>query len=234
MSILKIFEPEETVGNLWHQVAGDLDSAPAFPEAQVPLERVRDQLSVTFRGLGGSALAELRAAPLEASRHRLSWRRKLGRDHERQATPRFDGETLFLPGSLSVFPSADLNRKLYLWLIAWCVCAKAQRSPNSDPLQADIFRLRRAWVTTARILTRFPGMRPIYRALADAYLPLRPQRQLPPTERSMEAAVRELLGQGPPAGDDTQGRLMLRPPRPCVAPLRGYRPFLPVPLWAER
>ncbi|MDJ0951199.1 MAG: VWA domain-containing protein [Alphaproteobacteria bacterium] len=234
MSLRKVFEPEESVGTLWHRLAGDLDAAPAFPEAEVALEQVRGQLAVTFRGLGGSALAELRPAPLETSGHRLSWRRRLGRDSERQARTRFDGETLFLPPRLAVFSNAELNRQLYLWLVAWCVCAKVQRPPTADLLQADIFRLRRAWVTTVRCLTRFPGLRPIYRALADAYLPLRPQRQLPPVECSVEAAVRDLLGQSLKSGDGPGGRAQLGPAWPRITAPRGYRPFLPVPLWAER
>ncbi len=234
MPFLKLFEPEETVGTLWHRAAGDLDAAPVFPEAEVPLEQVRDQLAVAFRGLGGSALAELRPAPFESSRHRLSWRRKLGRDHERQATARFDGETLFLPPSLAVFPDAGLNRRLYLWLVAWCVCAKVRRAPAADSLQSDLFRLRRAGVTTARILTRFPGLRPIYGSLVDAYLPLRPQRKLPPAESWIEAWVRHMLDQSRAPDGGPAGRTLPGSPDPKTAAPRGYRPFLPVPLWAER
>ncbi len=234
MPSFRIFEPEETVGTFWHRVAGDLDAAPTFPDAEITLDAVRDRLAVTFRGLGGSALAELRPVPLETSQHRLSWRRQLGRAHERQATARFDGEILFLPPSLAVFPDPDLNRRLYLWLIAWCVCAKAQRSPAGDPLQADVFRIRRAWVTTARCLRRFPGLRPIYRSLADAYLPLRPRRRLPAAESRIEAGVRDLLGQHPFAGDAPGRRSPAGSPWPRVAAAPGYRPFLPVPLWAER
>ncbi len=234
MSFLKVFEPEETIGALWHRLAGDLDAAPTFPDAQIQLEEVRDQLAVTFRGLGGSAVAELRPAPLESSRHRLSWRRKLGRDHERQATTRFDGETLFLPPSLAVFPSTELNRRLYLWLAAWCVCAKVRRAPTADPLQSDIFRLRRAWVTTARIMKRFPGLQPIYQSLVDAYLPLRPQRQLPPAESWIEAWVQHLLSQSRAPDDALAGRTLPGSPGPSTSAPRGYRPVLPVPLWAER
>ena len=234
MSLRKVFEPEETVGKLWHRMAGDLDAAPDFSQAQVSLEQVRDRLAVTFRGLGGSALAELRPAALETSRHRLSWRRKLGRDHERQATTRYDGETLFLPPRLAVFPSAVLNRQLYLWLAAWCVCAKVQGAPASDLLRADIHRLRRAWVTTARVLNRFPGLQPIYRSLVNAYLPLRPQRQLPPAESWVEAELRHLLGQCRAVGEGSDGWSPPGSHHLKVAAPRGYRPFLPVPLWAER
>jgi len=38
MSLLKLFEPEESVGTLWHRLAGDVDAAPAFPDAEVALE----------------------------------------------------------------------------------------------------------------------------------------------------------------------------------------------------
>ena len=81
-------------------------------------------------------------------------------------------------------------------------------------------RLRHAWVTTARILTRFPGLRPIYRALVDAYLPLRPQRQLPPAEQWIEAAVRDFTK----ANDLKLGKVA----QPLRAALTGRTASLPI------
>jgi len=85
-----------------------------------------------------------------------------------------------------------------------------------------------------RVLTRFPGLRPIYRDLTDGYLPLRPRRQLPPAERSIEGAVQDLLGRSMAADDGLDRPTQPAYPRPQTAAPRGYRPFLPVPLWAER
>jgi len=215
------FEPEEMVGGLWHRLVGDLDPTPHFPEAAVELESIAEALAVTFRGLGGEGSVELRSATPEVSHHRLTWRRRLGRSEDRLATARFDGETLFLPATLDVLPTAVMNRRLYLWLVAWSVCEDTCAAAPSDPLQRDLLRLWVACDTTNRVLEQFPGLRPIYRELAGAYLAVRPQRPLPPVESDIEAGVRGVL-------EDGQMRELAGP-----AP-GGYRPFLPVPLWGER
>ena len=71
------WEPEETIGKLWHTLASRLDAPEVHDGAAVDLSEVAGRLAVLFRGLGGSPGVELRPVSPEVSRHRLSWRRKL-------------------------------------------------------------------------------------------------------------------------------------------------------------
>ena len=73
------FEPEETVGRLWNGLVGERATLPRFPEAAVALGAVQRSLGVLFRGLGGLASVEIKAAEDAGSHHRLSW--QIGRAH---------------------------------------------------------------------------------------------------------------------------------------------------------
>ena len=90
------FEPEETVGKIWHKYASGLDARGTPEETAVSLEDVSGRLGVFFRGLGGSHAAEIKPATLQVSNHRLSFRRALGTWRDREARPSFDGEALRL------------------------------------------------------------------------------------------------------------------------------------------
>ena len=230
------FEPEETVGRLWNRLVGERATLPRFPEVTVALSSVARSLGVLFRGLGGLASVEIKPAEDAVSRHRLSLRQRLGRDDERVTLARFTGETLLLPAEIALFPDADLNRALYLWLAGWAVAA-AERPPRrrADPLFADIERLRAVRATIADVETRFPGLAARGRELAAATLELRPARRLPAIEAEVEEAVRALLGQPTMA---RPGSILARVLDPGAS-LRdldtpgNYRAFLPVALWGE-
>ena len=61
------WEPEETIGKLWHSFASRLDAPAALHEdARVTLDEVAGRVAVLFRGLGGGAAVEIRAAAPEA------------------------------------------------------------------------------------------------------------------------------------------------------------------------
>ncbi|WP_456305257.1 hypothetical protein, partial [Craurococcus roseus] len=157
---LPFFEPEETVGQQWHRLVGDAASWPRHPYAAVRLEEVRGRLGVMFRALGGAGGVRLMAAGHAVSRHRLSFRQRLGLGAaERLEAPRFDGATVELPAVLDLLPSRADNEALYEWLAAWFAAAGAPSRPPADPLQADIARLREARNATARVLERWPGLR---------------------------------------------------------------------------
>ena len=108
------WEPEESIGKLWHAYASRLDAPSVHDGARVDLSQIGGRLAVLFRGLGGSPTVEIKAVADETSQHRLSFRRFLGTTAE--ATPRssFDGEALRLPQSLAVFPAREANAALYL------------------------------------------------------------------------------------------------------------------------
>ncbi len=104
------WEPEETVGKLWHSFASRLDAPAALHEdARVTLDEVAGRVAVLFRGLGGGAAVEIRAAAPEAVAHRLSFRRKLGTIAERVPRASFDGGVLRLPPEIAVFPEREAS-----------------------------------------------------------------------------------------------------------------------------
>ena len=103
---------------------------------------------------------------------------------------------------------------------------------STDPLQADIARLREAGATTSFALAIWPGLRKLHLRLCQAMLAARPARRLPPAEAAIEAAVVALLG-GPSAPDDMSAMLDPAVPLETWKAGNGYKPFLPVPLWGE-
>ena len=135
------WEPEESIGKLWHSFASRLDAPIAHEEATVDLSEVAGRLAVFFRGLGGNPSVELRPVSDEASHHRLSWRRRLGTEAEALPRTSFDGETLRLPKQLAVLPTREANAALYVWLAAAAAHACNPIS-HDDPLIADLQRLR--------------------------------------------------------------------------------------------
>jgi len=230
----ELWEPEESVGKVWHAFASGLDAPAAFPDEAVTLSAVQGRLAVLFRGLGGAKDVEIKPAPLQESAHRLSRRRRLGQSSERLAQPSFDGEALRLPASIAEFPYVDANTALYLWLTAASAFARAPEYAD-DPLQADIRALQAAHRMTEKTLAECPGTRQLYANLCIATREFRRARELPAREGALEAAIRHLLGEAPPteplaldlartirSGTDDISRFS--------AP-RGYRTFMPVPLW---
>jgi len=216
------WEPEETVGKLWHAFASRLDADPVHDGARVPLSQVGRRLAVLFRGLGGDGAVEIKPVAAETSAHRLSLLRKLGTWRDEIPRASFDGATLRLPESLAIFPAAEANAALYMWLAAAAV-ALQDRAPQveADPLLADLAALDLARQMTEIALANAPGFRPLHRDLCAAVLALRRTHALPPAEAAVEARIRAALG-----------ATLDLPPLPARAS-RGYRPFRPVPLWPD-
>ncbi|EME71092.1 nitric oxide reductase activation protein [Paramagnetospirillum caucaseum] len=221
MSWLSILELEERVGTLWHRWVGEKASWPSFPEAEVTLESMRPRLAVFFRGVGGDRGLQIASAAARDSGHRLSFRQRIGMETERLVAATRDETSLSLPPAMALFPSAQLNRDLYVWLAAYFAVLEPSLPPD-DPLAADLARIAQAARTTRAVLERFPGLRPRHGALCAALAEVRPQRRLSGMEAEVEAMVRALLADP----DAALAEL------PAQAP-RDYRPFLPVPLWGE-
>lgn len=229
MDVLHLFEPEESVGKLWHRLVGDGTSVPRFASAAVNFDEVSARLPAFFRGLGGDPSVEVKAAIASASQHRLNWRMRLGAPSERIARASFDGLRFHLPHMLDLFPDRELNERLYYWLTAWTVAGAADLGDfPSDPVARDVARIAHAGRTTTRVLALFPGLAKHYDRLRVATLDLRPSRALPPVEARIESIIRRSLGSeqqlaGPDIGD---GNL-------SWSAMRSYRTYLPVPLWGE-
>ena len=215
------WEPEESVGKLWHVLASRLDAPGTDDGAAVHLAEVSGRLAVLFRGLGGSPAVEIKTAPEDVSRHRRGFLRRLGTSEERAPRASFDGEALRLPERLNVFPAREANAVLYLWLAA-CAAHAGPAVTEADPLLADLAGIDAARRMTDAALAAAPGFRALHAELCSAVLALRPRVPLPPVEAAIEARVRQALG-------EPQDHL---PPLPPRAP-RAYKPFQPVPLWPQ-
>ena len=216
------WEPEETIGKLWHELASRLDAPSTHDGARVNLTEVGGRLAVLFRGLGGNPATEIKAVAEEQSRHRLSFLRKLGTEAERLPRASFDGESLRLPESLAVFPAREANAALYLWLTA--SAAHAPATPmlaGNDPLAADLAAISAAQEMVESALENAPGFTALYRDLCKATLALRPRPALPKAEAAIEARIRRALGED-----------CALPDLPAKTP-RGYKPFRPVALWPD-
>ncbi len=223
------WEPEETIGKLWHTLASRLDAPEVHDGAAVDLSEVAGRLAVLFRGLGGSPGVELRPVSPEISRHRLGWRRRLATEAELMPRASFDGEVLRLPDRLAVFPAREANGALYVWLAAAAAHA-GTRSDEDDPLRADLHALVAARQMVKAALHNAPGLRPLYAELCKGVLYQRDISGLPPVEAAVEELARHMLGDPAPLSPKAEHLLALDDD--LTAP-RGYQHFRPVPLWPE-
>jgi nitric oxide reductase NorD protein len=223
------WEPEETIGKLWHLLASRMDPPQRFDEAAVRFDEMRGRSAVLFRGLGGGQDVEMKPVADQASRHRISWRRRLAFDAEHLARASFDGEALRLPAELAVFPCRENNEALYLWLAAASAHAPGY-APEPDPLRADLAAIAAGMAMTRATLAAAPGLRPLYARLAAAHLALRQRTTLRGTEAKVEGLVRHLLGD--PDAPEPALLHYENPPAHWRAP-KGYRPVLPVSMWPD-
>jgi nitric oxide reductase NorD protein len=228
------WEPEETVGKLWHAFASRLDAPEVHHGAAVDLSEVGGRLAVFFRGLGGGHAVEIRSVSAEVSRHRLGFLRRLGTEVETVPRASFDGEVLRLPATLAVFPSREANAALYVWLTALAANAP-DHSGDDDPLLADLKMLQAIAGMITRTLETAPGLRALHSALCHGSLQLRPAASLPSWEARIERLVRHMLGDPADLTGDVQAlkaRLEQNDLEGIRAP-RGYRPFRPAPVWPD-
>ena len=219
MHLLDLMEPEETVGNLWHDMASRIGAEVSYPDAAVSLVSVRPSLAVLFRALGGAAGVELAEAAPTLARHRRPLRRKLGAERDREWVAGFDGERLTLPPFLAAFPDPALNRAAYFWLTA--MAAKSAFDPGDlagdGPLH-DCAQIRANVAASDAVYAACPGLRTTYAAMAQLCLDARSDIARPPQEAVFETAIRDQLGGSAPT-------LTVDP----VA--RSHMPFAPVPIW---
>mgnify|MGYP001320429300 CR=1 FL=1 len=231
----ELLDPEESVGRLWHRLVGDSASYPFHQDAAVALETVGG-LGIFFRALGGAPAIEIAAAAPRGLGHRLRIGQRLGLGQERMEIAERSPERMLLPARIGLYADPDLNRDLYLWLAAFLAAAEAPAEPPPrDPLRADLAFLRRIAATSRAVCAAWPGLRRTHDRLAAALREIRPRRRLPAAERAVEAVVQEMLGGAPASGAAAPFRAAVFDGAALAefAAPRGYRPFLPVPLWGE-
>lgn len=162
---------EEAVGKLWHRWITRA-AQPDYPEARVELKQVQKQLGLFFRAFGGTPALAIQAATREQWRARRSLLERIaGREWQVQFCW-VDDETLFVPGSLALFPEKSLNETLYFWLTA---LAATQDRASQLPLDW----LEQSLVLVNETLRQWPGLRTLYAQLASAHIA---QRHFPPQD----------------------------------------------------
>ena len=219
MHLLDLMEPEETVGNLWHDMASGIGADVTYPQAGVALASVRPSLAVLFRGLGGAPGVELSEAAATLVRHRRPLRRKLGAERDREWVTGFDGERLTLPPVIAAFPDPALNRAAYFWLTALAaVCDLNGIDLTGEGMALDCAQIRANAVAADAAYVACPGLRQAYDRMARHCMAARPTVLRPAQEAIIETAIRnQLCGAAPGvAAHPVPG---------------GYKPFAPVPIW---
>ncbi len=209
---LDLMEPEETVGNLWH----DWASRSAGPtEAAVDFEPLRPSIAALFRALGGAPATEIVAAPAATPGHRRPL--ELGARPEMTHVADFSGERLRLPPVIDAFSTRELNRAAHLWLAALAACARPPE-PEADPLRADLAELAALAAATRAALRLCPGLASAWAVMAAETRAARWRGPLPGAEAEVEALVSRVLGGGEPG---------VVPAGPAP---RGYRTWAPAPI----
>ncbi len=233
----EFWELEEQIGRSWHRLVGQADSYPFHQEAVVTLDSLRASLSVFFRGLGGTPGLTLAAGMPQSSGHRLKLRQRLGLEQESLPQAARNTERLLLPASIACFSSVVLNRRLYFWLAAFFALAQEpSRQRPTDPLQADLAFLHRAYWTSLNVCRQYPGLAQSYQVLCEALNTLRPHRSLPKQEQAVETVILALLNNECTNDLGNQFLTAIQQPTPDFTrwhASKRYQPFLPVPLWGE-
>ncbi|EYD76724.1 Nitric oxide reductase activation protein NorD [Rubellimicrobium mesophilum DSM 19309] len=227
---LEMMEPEDFVGNLWHDWASRL-AAPAqgTAEAAVTLEEMRTSVAVLFRALGGGGGVEIGPAPQTVAPQRRRLREQVAGLHPKEHRATFDGERLRLPPELAVFPTREMNRAAYLWCAALAAVTEPQDRPE-DPLVADMVQLRAMQEAGWKLRELCPGLVPAADSLAAH---LRQGRTASPgsaTESAVEELALWVLG-GPPPFHDRAQELLRKFDAAALAAPRGYAPLAAVPIW---
>lgn len=231
MRIPHFWEPEEVVGEAWHDAVREWGAEPAHAHASVAYADVATAVGLLHRAAGGAPGVEILPSAATVSKARVTGRRMLAHDVLHVTRAATDGQTLALPATISLFPERELNRSLYLWLATLSAFVVTPFVPPAGALAADLAMLRACLSAERRLLAKLPGLAPKRTALVQAILATRPSPRLPPVEAELECAIRVAL-----AGSTQDGRLhdalqseAFAPdafPTPC-----DYRPFRPVALW---
>ncbi|MGJ5619868.1 nitric oxide reductase activation protein NorD [Sulfitobacter sp. MF3-043] len=220
---LDLMEPEETVGNLWHDYAVGIGAQTCYPLEVASLASVRPSLAMMFRALGGAAGVEFSEAPCVVARHRRPPLRNLATERDKAFLPAFDGEKLRLPPYIDAFPDRALNRSAYFWLTAVAALCPADVFEGPAPFgpARDIAMIRANATAAAHVHAQCPGLRESHAAMVAHILGARPDFSRPASERVVEQALRDHLATG------------AVPEMPEQASTRSYLSFAPVPIWLD-
>ena len=175
---------EEHVGQIWDRLITRAAER-RYPAAAVTLEQVSKTAGILFRALGGDGGLRVEAATATTHGARRSWLQRIAGSNTDVELSWRDEQALRLPSVIDSFAAADLNRDLYLWLVAL-----AARTGSGDSLDWFV----RSQQQTRAVLDDCPGMRARYWRLVTAHLAQRPDpERLRADEAARENAIRSAL-----------------------------------------
>lgn len=196
---------EEFVGGLWDRFIRKAANR-GYPAARVKLEQMAKLAPIFFRALGGDPGVNVTAGTATAHGAQRSWLQRVAGTGEKAELAWRDAASLYLPAELEVFPQQQLNRDLYLWLIAL----------SAHDHASDLPWLARNQQATLATLQALPGLASRYAALVEALIIERGDiGKMLPYEQEAEQVLRAAL-----RDPVTRQELPLTP-----------RPLQPVPLW---
>lgn len=219
---------EETIGALWDKVVKKIAHT-GFPQARVSLEEIRPIAAIFFRALGGDPGMHLQAGTPTTHGAHLAWLHKIAGIGERVELTWMDEAALYLPASIDYFEQAQLNRDLYLWLIA--LSLHYARTDTSDlPINAGeqthwLARNRRA---CCAVLERFPALQSRYDRLVQLHLESRSSQNAASAEAHNEFLIQQALLQ-PYSSSTAQLLASKHPPAPVVLWMHPQPPVSTAP-----
>ena len=201
MGILRFFEPEETVGNIWHDLANRINAEPTSDGTAVYLEPTKTSLALMFRALGGAHDVEIVEAAAVRESHARRLRKRLSHAADVISRPSFDGDRLRLPAVISSFDNPLHNKAAYQWLVATAALARPSDTDfvaaDSTPEERDCAYLRVNQAAAPLVLGACPGLRDTFTAMCRASLQQR--LRAGHSVSAVERAIREYL-----AGNTTE------------------------------
>ncbi|MCK6423688.1 MAG: VWA domain-containing protein [Burkholderiaceae bacterium] len=197
---------EEWVGQQWHRFITRA-AAREHAQAAVALPDMARAIGMLFRAGGGPGAVRLSSAAARRVGGTRGWLQRVAGSGTHAELPRLEAETLALPARIAVFPDAELNRALYLWLAALAASQAEQAEQDEQSGPDTAAPPSRGWIAanlraSERALQRFPGLRARHARLVEAQLALRPDPHslrgaAAEAERAVQAALRRSIGTGP-------------------------------------
>ncbi len=168
---------EEYIGGLWDRLITRV-AYQGYPEARVELAQMKNIAATFFRALGGDPGINLQSGSASTHGARRSWLERIAGIGEKAEMTWADETTLHLPAYIDYFPERELNRELYLWLLALV----------AHDVNPDAPYLQRNQSATLSLLNAFPSLQERYARLVQATLARRPD----PTTLKKQEAENEL------------------------------------------
>ncbi|MBC3831657.1 VWA domain-containing protein [Undibacterium amnicola] len=168
---------EEYIGGLWDRLITRV-AYQGYPEARVELAQMKNIAATFFRALGGDPGINLQSGSASTHGARRRWLERIAGIGEKTELTWADETTLHLPAYIDYFPESELNRELYLWLLALV----------AHDVNPDAPYLQRNQSATLALLNAFPSLQERYARLVQATLARRPD----PTTLKKQEAENEL------------------------------------------